>query len=340
MIRYFENYSLKPHNTFGVDSKARYFFEFTEIGDFVELIGKGLPGNAPVLILGGGSNLLLAGDFEGWVIYPNIPGISVERENRSRIWVRAGAGVVWDDLVAYVVREGWGGIENLSLIPGRAGAAPVQNIGAYGQEISGAIESVAGIDMSTGQFYEIQAADCRFGYRQSIFRNEWKDRFVITSLLLRLEKFPEPDISYQGVAEALGNLREPGIADVRSAIIAIRQSKLPDPLITGNAGSFFKNPVVPSAVAIKAKERMPGLPVYETTDQDWKKLSAAWLIDRCGWKGFRRGDAGVHDKHALVLVNHGNASGPEIFTLSEEIIRDVQHKTGISIEREVTVIGL
>jgi UDP-N-acetylmuramate dehydrogenase len=339
MIRYAEHYSLKPYNTFGVGASARYFFEFTEVSDLQDLTGRGTLRGEQRLILGGGSNLLLVGDFPGWVIFPNLPGITIEKETRSQIWVRAGAGVIWDDLVEYVVREGWGGVENLSLIPGRTGAAPVQNIGAYGQELSETVVSVSGVDILTGEHEELSAPDCRFGYRQSIFKQTLKEQFVITSVLFCLEKFPEPVLSYQGVAEALGDIPEPGIADVREAIIRIRQSKLPDHRIFGNAGSFFKNPVVSAEIAMQLKEQHPGIPVYDTSGPDMRKLSAGWLIDHCGWKGFRRGDAGVHEKHALVLVNFGNATGNEIFSLSEDIIQDVHARTGVVLEREVNIAG-
>ena len=285
------------------------------------------------------SNLLFTEDFDGWVLFPHIPGITLEREDRSGIWLRVGAGVVWDDFVAYAVREGWGGIENLSLIPGRVGAAPVQNIGAYGQEVSEVVEMVSGIDLRTGELCHIPAADCGFRYRNSIFKQELKGIFVITSVLFRLDKFPLPVLGYQGVAGALQHIPQPGVADVREAVIGIRRSKLPDPEVLGNAGSFFKNPVVGEALAGSLKAGHPELPVYQSDEEGKVKLSAGWLIDRCGWKGIRRGDAGVHDKHALVLVNYGNATGREIYDLSEEIRQSVLLKFSVLLEREVNVIG-
>jgi len=291
------------------------------------------------LILGGGSNLLFAGDFDGLVLYPHIPGLTVEREDRSQVWLRAGAGVVWDDLVEYAVSKGWGGVENLSLIPGNAGASPVQNIGAYGQEVSRVIESVTGVDLRTGELWEISAADCRFGYRNSIFKQELKEIFVITSVLYRLEKFPELCLTYQGVADRFGSQDRPDVASLRRTIIDIRRSKLPDPEITGNAGSFFKNPVVDAALAGTLKAEYPDMPVYDASSEDQAKLSAGWLIDRCGWKGVRRGDAGVHEAHALVLVNHGQATGRQVFDLSEEIMESVRSRFGVELEREVNVIG-
>lgn len=339
MIRFFEHYSLQKYHTFGTPAKARCFFEFTEPSDFIEFMGTPVYQSASAkLILGGGSNLLFRGDFDGLVLHPNIPGITIEKENRSFIWLRVGAGVEWDDFVAYAVRDGFGGVENLSLIPGKAGAAPVQNIGAYGQEAADVIESVTGIDLATGRVTDLSSSECRFGYRNSIFKNELKGRFLITSLVFRLDKFPQVNTTYRGVGEALRHIPDPGVADVRQAVIAIRRSKLPDPAELGNAGSFFKNPVVSGTQAAIFLEMHPRLPVYETSEPDQVKLSAGWLIDQCGWKGIRKGGAGVHQNHALVLVNHGNATGEEIFQLSEEIRQSVFEKFGVVLEREVNVI--
>jgi UDP-N-acetylmuramate dehydrogenase len=341
MIRFFENYSLKRLNTFGISTTARYFFEFTEPADLQEFMLSSLYNSTELrMVMGGGSNLLFLNDFEGLIIFPNIPGISIEREERNHIWVRAGAGVVWDDFVAYVVREDWGGVENLSLIPGRVGAAAVQNIGAYGQEVADVIESVAGIDLLTGEGWSIESDQCGFGYRNSIFKSELKNTFIITSVLFRLDKFPELLTDYRGVAEALQHIQKPGISDVRNAVVSIRRSKLPDPEIIGNAGSFFKNPVVSAVQAETFQKEYPNIPIYPGSDDSQVKLSAGWLIDYCGWKGQRRGDAGVHEQHALVLVNHGNASGREIFDLSEAIRQSVFDRFGVELEREVEVIGL
>jgi UDP-N-acetylmuramate dehydrogenase len=339
MIRYFENYSLKKLNTFGTEATARYFFEFTEPSDLQELIFSGtLPSGEQLLILGGGSNLLFVGDFDGWVLHPNIPGITLEREDRNFVWVRAGSGVVWDDFVAWVVREGWGGVENLSLIPGRVGAAPVQNIGAYGQEVSEVIESVSGIDLKTGEMLNINAEECGFGYRNSRFKQELKGSFVITSVLFRLDKFPLLKLGYQGIAESLGNVAETGVAEVREAVITIRRSKLPDPAVTGNAGSFFKNPEVFEDQVKVLNQEYPGMPSYPSKEPGRVKLSAGWLIDQCGWKGYRTGDAGVHERHALVLVNYGKATGRQIFELSEAIRQSVKQKFGVELEREVNLV--
>lgn len=292
-----------------------------------------------VLVLGGGSNLLFVSDFAGLVIYPNIPGIVPEKEDANHVWVRAGAGVEWDDFVEFAVNKCWGGVENLSLIPGKVGAAPVQNIGAYGQEAADAIESVSGIDLRTGEEWEINAADCRFAYRNSIFKQELRGKFLVTSVLFRLTKFPQLNLSYDGVARMLEGIPEPSIADVRKVILDIRRSKLPDPAVIGNAGSFFKNPVVDAELVTQLEMNYPGMPQYAVNEPGKVKLSAGWLIDQCGWKGATRGGAGVHERHALVLVNRGEATGKEIYGLSEEIRKSVQERFGVDLEREVLVIG-
>lgn len=339
MIRFFENYSLKRLNTFGIPATARYFFEFTEPADLQEFMISNLyKANDIRMVIGGGSNLLFLNDFGGLILFPNIPGISIEREDRNHIWVRAGAGVVWDDFVADVVREGWGGVENLSLIPGRVGAAAVQNIGAYGQEVADVIESVTGIELLTGEGMLIGSDQCGFGYRNSIFKNELKNSFIITSVLFRLYKFPVLLTGYHGVAEAIQHITAPCISDVRNAVISVRRSKLPDPEIIGNAGSFFKNPEVDTAQAERLKREFANVPIYPTASDNQVKLSAGWLIDQCGWKGARRGGAGVHHNHALVLVNYGDATGEQIFRLSEEIRLSVLENFGVNLEREVIVV--
>jgi UDP-N-acetylmuramate dehydrogenase len=340
MIRYFEKYSLQKHHTFATLVNAKYFFEFTEVADLQELIrSRPLAEFGPVLVLGGGSNLLFVSDFDGLVIYPHIPGILPEKEDANHVWVRAGAGVEWDDFVEFTVNKGWGGIENLSLIPGKVGATPVQNIGAYGQEAADSIQSVNGIDLRTGEEWDISAADCRFAYRNSIFKQELKGKFLVTSVLFKLNKFPQLNLSYDGVIRMLEGISEPTVADVRKVIVEIRSSKLPDPAVIGNAGSFFKNPVVGAELATHLALSHPGMPQYAVSDPNKVKLSAGWLIDQCGWKGATRGGAGVHERHALVLVNRGTATGREIYDLSEEIRQSVIEKYGVALEREVLVIG-
>ncbi|MDX9882208.1 MAG: UDP-N-acetylmuramate dehydrogenase [Prolixibacteraceae bacterium] len=338
MIRFQKNFSLKDYNTFGIDVRARYFFEFTELNDLTRFLTlQENRENEPVLILGGGSNLLFLNDFPGTVFHVNIPGIRLVNEDRNQVWIEAGAGVEWDELVEYSVFYGWGGIENLSLIPGKVGAAPVQNIGAYGVEVKDVIETVNGFDLKTMEDYSIPAHDCRFAYRDSIFKHELKNRFIVTGVVLRLEKFPEYKLGYGDLKRETERMGAVNVRTIRKAVIHIRESKLPDPKVNGNAGSFFKNPVVDAGLAEQLKSRFGTIPVYPSTDGKIK-LAAGWLIEQCGWKGFRDGDAGVHEKQALVLVNYGNASGLQLFDLSEKIKRSVSEKFGVELEREVNVV--
>lgn len=339
MIRSFINYPLRRHHTFGTEANAYHYFEFTEAEDLKGFLETTVEWrNRPILILGEGSNLLFINDFRGIVLYPNIPGIGVVHEDQNNIWLEAGAGVVWDDLVEYAVFNRWGGIENLSLIPGKVGAAAVQNIGAYGMEIQNRIESVTGFDLETLTEYTIDAVDCQYAYRDSIFKNQLKERFVITSVVFKLDKFPDFILNYGDLKAETEKLGAITLRNIRKAVIGIRESKLPDPKVYGNAGSFFKNPIVEASLAEKLLAESPKMPHYPA--QDGKtKLAAGWLIEQCGWKGFRRGDAGVHEKQALVLVNYGNATGKEIFDLSEEIRQSVIEKFGVELEREVNVIG-
>ena len=339
MIRTYTNFSLKKHNTFGIEATSKYYFEFTETEDLPEFLAtnKQWP-NLPILILGEGSNLLFVNDFPGLIINPNIPGISIAHEDRNNVWLEVGAGVVWDDLVEFSVFNKWGGIENLSLIPGKVGAAAVQNIGAYGIEIQNQIESVNGFDLETQTEYTYDAVNCQYAYRDSIFKNQLTNRFVITSVVFKLDKFPEFLLNYGELKTEVEKLGGVNLRNIRQTVIRIRESKLPDPKVMGNAGSFFKNPIVETSLAEQLRKNFPMLPQYPATDGK-TKLAAGWLIDQCGWKGFRRGDAGVHEKQALVLVNYGNATGREIYDLSEEIKLSVQEKFGVELEREVNVIG-
>jgi UDP-N-acetylmuramate dehydrogenase len=338
MIRFFENYALKPHNTFGVEAYARYFFEFTELEDLdTFVLSNESWKDLPLLVLGGGSNILFQSDFEGLVLHPNVPGIGRVYEDRQHIWIEAGAGEIWDDFVKYCVNYQLGGVENLSLIPGSVGAAPVQNIGAYGQEVSHVIERVKGYDLQQKKPVEFAAADCEFAYRNSLFKRELKNRFIITSVVFKLEKFPEFNLGYGQVEEKVNTLGEVNLHNIRQAVIEIRSSKLPDVNELGNAGSFFKNPVVDAEFAEKIRQRFPDIPVYPVNENE-TKLAAGWLIEKTGWKGRREGYVGVNEKQALVLVNYGNATGKEIFEFSEKISRAVFEKFGIQLEREVNCI--
>lgn len=338
MVRFIENHSLKPHNTFGVESTARYFYEFTEVGDLDNFFESGLVSrDLPLLVLGGGSNILFVNDFEGLVLHPNIPGIKNIKEDRQYIWLESGAGELWDDFVKYCIDLDLGGVENLSLIPGTVGAAPVQNIGAYGQEVADVIELVKGYDLDLKRIVEFSAGQCEFAYRDSIFKRNLKNRLIITSVVFRLDKFPEYNLSYGQLEENVKLLGKPTLNNIRKAVIHIRSSKLPDVKKLCNAGSFFKNPVVNAETAEKISSAFPKMPCYSVSSEK-VKLAAGWLIEKSGWKGYRKNDAGIHDKQALVLVNYGNATGKEIFELSEKIRRSVFEKFGITLEREVNCI--
>ncbi|HDR52771.1 MAG TPA: UDP-N-acetylmuramate dehydrogenase [Mariniphaga anaerophila] len=338
MIRFFENYSLKLHNTFGVEANARYFFEFTEPEDLEAFVQSNETWkDLPLFVLGGGSNVLFQNEFSGLILHPNIPGIIKVKEDRQNIWFEVGAGEVWDDFVKYCVDYGVGGIENLSLIPGSVGAAPVQNIGAYGQEAANVIEQVKGFDLKQNVFLEIPKAACEFGYRDSLFKRSLKNRFIITSVVFKLEKFPEFNLKYGQVEEKVKELGEVNLQNIRRAVIDIRSAKLPDVNELGNAGSFFKNPEVSVEVAENIREQFPDAPVFPLTENE-VKLAAGWLIEKAGWKGRREGNVGIHEKQALVLVNHGNATGIEIFNFSEKIRQSVYHFFDIWLEREVNLV--
>jgi len=339
MIRFYSDYQLQKYHTFGTKATAKYYFEFTEKEDLEGYISTTNEWKElPILILGEGSNLLFVNNFEGLIINPNLPGIKIAHEDRNNIWLEVGAGVVWDDLVEYAVFNWWGGIENLSLIPGKVGAAAVQNIGAYGMETQNRIESITGFDLESKTEYTLDAADCQYAHRDSIFKNQLKDRFVITSVSLKLNKFPEFILNYGDLKAETEKLGPINLRNIRRAVIGIRESKLPDPKVYGNAGSFFKNPIIKTSLAEQLLAAYPNMPHYPAPGNQ-TKLAAGWLIEQCGWKGFRRSDAGVHEKQALVLINYGNATGKEIYDLSEEIKRSVQKKFGVELEREVNVIG-
>lgn len=338
MIHFSENYSLKQHNTFGIKARAKYFFEFTELDDLrVFLNSKESLKDEKLMVIGEGSNILFLNDFDGLVIHPNIPGIQIIKEDRQNIWIEVGAGEVWDEFVQYAVDYKLGGIENLSLIPGSVGAAPVQNIGAYGQEVGNVVEKVKGFDLNSSLNREFSAEQCEFGYRSSIFKFKLKNSFVITSVVFKLEKFPEFILNYGQVEERAREKGEINLSTIRDAVIEIRQSKLPDVKVLGNAGSFFKNPEVVSVLAEKIKSQFENIPVYPAKNGK-TKLAAGWLIEKAGWKGVREGDVGVHDKQALVLINYGNATGQQIYDFSEKIKISVFEKFGVELEREVNCV--
>ncbi|MCF8359118.1 MAG: UDP-N-acetylmuramate dehydrogenase [Prolixibacteraceae bacterium] len=337
MVRIIENAALVQYNTFGIDVKADSFFEFTEKAELLEYLSVNTL-NDNYLIIGGGSNLLFTRHFNGLVLYPNIPGITVVDEDAGSVYLEAGAGENWDDVVEYAVKFGWGGIENLSGIPGKAGASAVQNIGAYGVEVKDVIFKVNGIDLDEGKTVEFSNADCRFGYRDSIFKNELRNRVVVTSVVLKLEKFYTYNLGYGTLKSDVEKTGEVNLQNVRDVVLSIRGSKLPDFKLTGNAGSFFKNPFVDARKAKTLQMEFSSIPLFEVPGEKRVKLAAGWLIEQCGWKGYREGDAGVHPKQALVLVNYGNASGKDILHLSEKIQKSVYDKFGVELSLEVNVI--
>lgn len=332
------NVSLKPFNSFGIHARAASWTEIYSETDLFRLQETGTFHGLPRLILGGGSNILITRDYPGIIIKVRIPGITVLSENAKEVVVRVGAGVNWDELVRFVTERGWGGIENLAMIPGETGAAPIQNIGAYGVELESVFVSLDALQLGTGEKIVFDREMCQFGYRDSVFKRKHKGKYLITSVTLRLSKQPRLRLDYGAIKTVLDaeGVRNPDISDVSRAVRRIRSSKLPDPGVTGNAGSFFKNPVVTPIQFQKLREQYSGLPSYPAGDL--VKIPAAWLIDQCGFRGKRAGDAGVHEHHALILVNHGNASGGDILVLAEEIRTEVSGRFGITLEPEVNVI--
>ncbi len=333
-----KNISLKTYNTFGLDYKANCMVHAKTEKEAAFLLRREIPWKGPLLIMGGGSNLLFTSDFSGTILCPKLGGIRISKQDDSNVIISAGAGISWDKLVEWTVNKGFGGLENLSLIPGNVGATPVQNIGAYGAEVKDTIVKVVTLDVKDGSKHEFSNSECEFGYRSSIFKKKYKGRYLVIRVYFRLSVNPTLNFNYGSLKEELQKIGDVTLKNVRQAVINIRRSKLPDPEIIGNAGSFFKNPVVAHAVALNLKKSYPGLPCFEDRSGG-TKLAAGWLIEQCGWKGKRIGDAGIHEKQALILVNHGKATGKEIFDLSEKINSSVSEKFGIVLEREVEVIG-
>ena len=330
-----ENIPLRQYNTFGIQAVARHFAVITAAEDIQE-VGR-LQYNQ-LLILGGGSNLLLTKDVDGLVLKINVTGITKISETESSVILKVGAGENWHQFVESCIAANLGGVENLSLIPGNTGASPMQNIGAYGVEIKDVFEELEAYDLKEQLVRKFSRSECEFGYRESAFKHRYRNRFVILNVSFRLSKQPVFNISYGAIADELEKMGVTTLSlrAISQAVINIRRSKLPDPSVIGNAGSFFKNPVVTTAKFEELKVQFPGIPHYPAgTDV---KLAAGWLVQQCGWKGFRRGDAGCHSRQALVLVNYGNASGNEVFQLSEEIIESVQARFGVCLEREVNII--
>lgn len=332
-----ENISLKPYNTFGIDVKARYFATFNDTDELAETLN--LKSQTSNLILGGGSNILLTKDYDGLVLKNEIRGIVELHEDSEYVYVKAGAGENWHQFVLYCIERNWAGVENLSLIPGNVGASPMQNIGAYGVEIDDVFWDLEAFHKKDKKVVTFTRSDCEFGYRESVFKEKFKDQFVILNVTFQLRKKPRFNTSYGAIEQELQRMgvRELSLKAISAAVINIRNSKLPNPGEIGNAGSFFKNPSVTNEQFVSLKARFENMAGHENIDGT-VKLAAGWLIEQCGWKGYRKDDAGCHAKQALVLVNYGNATGREIYNLSEEIIQSVKEKFGITLEREVNII--
>ncbi len=335
-----ENVSLRPYHTFHLDATARYMARFSSVDELRTLLEDPLVKSSKQLILGGGSNILFRSDFDGIVLRNEIRGIRLIGETENDYIVRAAAGESWHSFVLHSIEHNRAGIENLSLIPGNVGAGPIQNIGAYGVELKDVVESVEAFHRNDLVTHHFSNSDCQFGYRESIFKRRDKDQWVILSVTFRLHKRPVFHIGYGAIQEELDKMKPDRltIKHVSDAIIRIRQSKLPDPSEAGNAGSFFKNPVVSLSRFQELKQRYPDIPSYPV-DENSVKVPAGWLIEKGGWKGFRRDNYGVHVNQALVLVNYGGARGEEILQLSEDILTDIRNKFGIDMEREVNIAG-
>jgi UDP-N-acetylmuramate dehydrogenase len=329
-----QNVSLRPFNTFGIDGIAEYFTKIHSLSHIEELSLQ----PHKVHILGGGSNVLLSGNISGLLALDRLVGIKKINEDDQSVWLEVSAGEVWHDLVMYTIANGWGGIENLALIPGTVGAAPIQNIGAYGVEVRETIEQVTFWHLEDKAFVTFTNRECGFGYRDSVFKNALRQKAFIASVVFRLSKFPKLNTSYGAIEQEMLSMgvTVPDVRTVAQAVINIRSSKLPDPKVIGNAGSFFKNPTVAKEFYMQLALRYPDMPHFPVNDSE-VKIPAAWLIERCGWKGYRRGDAGVHTRQALVLVNYGGCSGSEIWQLSGDIISSVASEFNITLEREVQV---
>lgn len=331
------NQNLKAYNTFGISVVASLFDSFSSCDELKSVLTENTYDS--LLILGGGSNLLFTQDFHGLVLKNEIKGFDIVEETEKHVIVRSGAGEMWHEFVLRCIKGGFAGLENLSLIPGSVGASPIQNIGAYGVEIKDVFHSLDAYHIPSGEIHSFNAEQCEFGYRESVFKRKLKGQYVITSVSFKLSKSPNINIAYGAIGAELlkKGISSPTIDDVSNAVIAIRSSKLPNPKEIGNAGSFFKNPEVRDEIVQNIKVQFPDVPAYKTSEFLYK-IPAGWLIEQTGWKGKTMGNYGVHKHQALVLVNYGGATGKEIFELSERIIRDVQSKFDVNLEREVNIL--
>ncbi|NOY37915.1 MAG: UDP-N-acetylmuramate dehydrogenase [Chlorobi bacterium] len=332
-----ENFLLDKLNTFCVPAKARYYATLEHVEDLEELLSAMRYKDLPFLVMGAGSNLLFVHDFDGIILHPLIKETRLIHEDEHDVVLFAGSGFNWDDWVTDCLEKGFYGLENLSGIPGTVGAAPVQNIGAYGVEVEDFVVAVEGVDLTTGEQLILDNEACHFGYRTSVFKQKGSGSFVVTGVIFRLRKVPEVNLSYPQLAAAAETMRNPSPVDVRRLVKEIRRQKLPDTSVFGNAGSFFKNPLVSKSVAAALQQEFPGMPFYPQPE-NMAKIPAGWLIEQCGWKGRREGDVGIWKTQALVIVNYGHATGEEILAFSEKICKDVDEKFGITLEREVQVV--
>ncbi len=337
MINIIENISLKPFNTFGIGAIADYYIAFSSVEQLEEALR--FSSDQPRLILGGGSNILLCHDFEGTVLHNQIKGISLTHQDDDFYYVKANAGEVWHDFVMHCIAHNYQGVENLSLIPGSVGASPMQNIGAYGIEIKDLFYQLEAYEIATGHIQTFTLNDCEFGYRTSVFKTTLKDKYIILNVTYRLRKQPVYNVSYGAIQQELAEMgvTELSAKAISDAVIAIRSSKLPNPAEIGNAGSFFKNPVISIALFEQIQQNYPEIVSY-AIDEMHVKVAAGWLIEAAGWKGKTLGNYGVHKKQALVLVNYGGAKGKDIYELSQQIIEDIYYKFGIELEREVNIL--
>lgn len=338
-----KNILIKQYNSFGISAYANLFAKFSSVQELNELLEFNEPQTTnhkqPFLILGGGSNILFTKNFPGLVLKNEVKGIKEIKEDEHHIYVQVGAGENWHEFVLQCIQNGWAGVENLSLIPGNVGASPMQNIGAYGVEIKDVFYSLEAYHIHEKKMVNFTLNDCEFGYRESVFKKKFRNEFVIMDVTFRLNRIPDFNISYGAIGQELEKMgvKDLSLQAVSQAVINIRSSKLPDPAVIGNAGSFFKNPEIQNSKFKSLKEAFPGIVGYDLPNGN-VKLAAGWLIEQCGWKGYRKGDAGCHEKQALVLVNYGNATGNEIYDLSEEILQSVKANFGVGLEREVNIV--
>jgi len=334
-----QNISLKSFNTFGIEATTKYFARIEKLKDLQNLLKAPIYQQVPKLILGGGSNVLITQDFDGLLLFNAIKGIEKVKETKEDVWVKACSGENWHELVIHCVNQNWSGIENLSLIPGSVGAAPIQNIGAYGVELKDVFSELEAVHLESGEVHRFETADCSFGYRQSVFKEALKGQYFVLSVTLKLHKTPQYKLDYGVIREELESMKleDLTVKAISDAICTIREKKLPNPKKIGNAGSFFKNPIVSLMFFEKLLDQYASIPHYPI-DENRVKIPAGWLIEQCGWKGKRVGQTGAYKNQALVLVNYGNATGKEIAVLAEKIQLSVKEKFDIEIEKEVNIV--